>query len=168
MGEKARKIRNSRMRKQMVGCVQAVEVNKKFLVQFKYMQKIEMGSCLLTSICSEEEVDNNINKTIFDLSQKEGELLTIDVNSIDEEEFMFEQDMYFYVFHCLYVVNELLSDILEYQSREQIDYDPEFEDDILFGGNRVKYYKDVIVENNGDKGDHHSLSGRYTLNISSS
>ena len=68
---------------QVAGCVQAVVGEKNFLVQFKDRKKKEMGSCLITSVCSEYEVVHEVNEPISELLKKEGELLTIDDNPVD-------------------------------------------------------------------------------------
>ena len=57
MEENTREGRNSRIRKEVVGCVQDVVGNKKFLVQFGYGQNKDMGSFLLSCVCSKEGYD---------------------------------------------------------------------------------------------------------------
>ena len=54
-----------RIRKEVVGCIQAVVVKYKFLFQFEDIQQRDMGNFLLTHICSEEEVFHEVNEPIF-------------------------------------------------------------------------------------------------------
>ena len=63
-------------------------VKKKFLVQFEYGQKRDMGYFLL-HICSEEGVGHKVNEPISDLPPKEGVLLTINDNLVGEGKFIF-------------------------------------------------------------------------------
>ena len=52
--------------KEVVGCVQSLLGKNKFLVQFKYIQKRDMGYCLIMYVCSKEEVGHEANKPISD------------------------------------------------------------------------------------------------------
>ena len=72
MEEKAREGIIRRMRKDMVVFVHFVVGKKKFLVQFKDRQKIDVDCCLLTSICFEKEVGREVNRPSYDLPPKEG------------------------------------------------------------------------------------------------
>ena len=56
----------------MVVFVHFVAGKNKFLVQFKYRQKIDVDCCLLTSLCFEKEVGREVNRPIYDLPPKEG------------------------------------------------------------------------------------------------
>ena len=59
IGDKEDNIREGRRRwtgKEVVGCVQAVVRNKKFLFQFENKNNKEMISCLLVYVCLKEEV----------------------------------------------------------------------------------------------------------------
>ena len=51
----------------MVVCVQALAINHISLVQFFLRNKIDMGYCLLTSECYEEEVGHEMYEYISDL-----------------------------------------------------------------------------------------------------
>ena len=77
--------RISMKRNDVEGCVRDVVSNLKFLVQLKYGQKRVVGYFLLTHVCSEEEVDHEVNKPISYLTEKYCELLTIGDNPVDEE-----------------------------------------------------------------------------------
>ena len=57
---------------------------KEVPIKIKYVKKKEMGYFFLTHVCSEEEVGHKVNKPIFDLQKKQGKLLTIDGNPVDE------------------------------------------------------------------------------------
>ena len=57
MDENTRNGRIRRIRKEVVGCVQAVLGKKKLLVKFEYWQKKDMSSCSLVFLCLKEEVD---------------------------------------------------------------------------------------------------------------
>ena len=46
--------------------------------------------------------------------------MTIDVNHVDEEECMFKLGMYFSVLYCSCFKDEILMDMLEDQSREEV------------------------------------------------
>ena len=61
-----RDIRISRMIKKVVRCVQVVVKKKKFIVQFKDKKKIELGYFLILRVFSEEKVDHEMNKTIYE------------------------------------------------------------------------------------------------------
>ena len=99
MEEKIREGRSRRTRKEVVGCVQAVIGNNKYLLQFKDRQKREMSSHSLSYVCSKEEVGQEVDEPISDLPPKEqGELLTIDGDPVVEEVSIFENFMYLSVF----------------------------------------------------------------------
>ena len=59
--------------------------------------------------------------------------------------------MYFSVFYCLCFVNERLADMLEDNSREEGDSNPELKEGFIILDDRGKHWKGVIVENNEDK-----------------
>ena len=59
MGDNKREVRIRRMRKYVVGCVQAVVRKKRFSVQFEYGQNKQMSYFLLVFVCSKEEVEIN-------------------------------------------------------------------------------------------------------------
>ena len=72
------------MRKEELGCFQAVVGNKKLLVQFKDGKRREMSSSSLSYVCSKEEVGQEANGTISDLPKKEEfGLLTIYGDPVD-------------------------------------------------------------------------------------
>ena len=75
------------------------------LVKLKYTQNKSTGYFLLSYVCSEEGVGHKVNKPIPNL-KKISRIFTIDVNPVNEQECMFEQGMYLYVFNCLCFVNE--------------------------------------------------------------
>ena len=56
----------------MVGCIQDVVGNKKFLVKFEDGQKIEITYALLSCVCSKEEVCLEIYETVSDLTPNNG------------------------------------------------------------------------------------------------
>ena len=56
-----------RVRKEVLGYVQAVVGKKNFLFQFKYWHNRYIGSCFITHLCSEEGVGHKANKPISDL-----------------------------------------------------------------------------------------------------
>ena len=65
-----------RMRKEVVGCVQAVTGKKNFLVYFEYGQKKEISYSSLVFLSSKEEV--YMDETISHSTEKQqGDLLTI-------------------------------------------------------------------------------------------
>ena len=70
MEDNTREGESSRIRKDMVGYLQAVLGDNKFLVQFKDDQKREMGSISISYLCSKEEVCLQMEDTILDLPQK--------------------------------------------------------------------------------------------------
>ena len=79
MEENTREGRVRSMRKYVVGCVHAVVVKKKFLVQFKDGIKRDISSSLLSYLCSKKEVCLYTYEPISNLPEKEqGELLNID------------------------------------------------------------------------------------------
>ena len=90
--EKTREGRSRNMREEVVGCVHSIVGKKQFLVQFEDGQKRDMGSCLLTSVCSKEEFGHEVNEPISNLHKKEGDLLTIDGNPVGEGGCMFGED----------------------------------------------------------------------------
>ena len=74
--------------------------NKKLLVQFEDGQRGIMNSSSLFCVFSKEEVDQEANGTVLDLPKREAdELLTIDEDSIDNGDHMFEEGMYLSVFY---------------------------------------------------------------------
>ena len=100
--ENTREGRSRRIRKDVVGCVQAVVGNKKFLVQFEDGKKRDMSSILILYLCSKYKVFLEMDDPISDLPEKEqGEMLTIYGYPGVEEPCIFERGMYFSVFYCL-------------------------------------------------------------------
>ena len=78
MKEKIGEVIARRMRKEVVGFLQAMAEKKIFLVQLKYGQKKEMSSFLLQYFFSKEEVGLDTDEPISNLHEKQrGELLTI-------------------------------------------------------------------------------------------
>ena len=65
-----RKGRTSRMRKEVVGCVQSVVYKIKFLVLIEYGQKKEIGSCSLVYLNGKEEVDMKESITLSPKSKQ--------------------------------------------------------------------------------------------------
>ena len=58
-----------------------------------------MSYCSLSYVCSKEVVGQEVDDTISELTQKEqGELLTVDGDTVVEEGSMFERGMYLYIF----------------------------------------------------------------------
>ena len=77
MGDNTREGRSRRMRKEVVGCVQAVVDKNKLLVQFEDGKKKDIISCSLVFLFSKEEVE--MDEPLSNLPKKEqGELLIID------------------------------------------------------------------------------------------
>ena len=56
-----------RMRKEVLGCLQAMVGNKKFVVRFEYGQKRDMSASSLLYLCDKEEVGQEVDDTISDL-----------------------------------------------------------------------------------------------------
>ena len=77
-----RKGRSRRTRKEVVGCVQSVVGNNKFLVLFEDGQKKEIGSCSLVYLNEKEEVDMEESITLSP-EIEEGEPLTINGDTPD-------------------------------------------------------------------------------------
>ena len=96
------------MRKEVVGCFQAVMGNKKFLVQFEDGQKREISFFPLLYVCSKEDVCIEMDDPISDHNpKKQGDLLTIDRDPVVAEAFVFERGAYFSVFYFLCYVKEI-------------------------------------------------------------
>ena len=70
MEENTREGRIRRMRKELMGCVQAVVGKKKLLVQFKKLQKKEMIYCSIVYVCSREEICLEMDDPISNLAEK--------------------------------------------------------------------------------------------------
>ena len=68
--ENKREGSNRRMRKDVVGCVQAVVGKKNFLVQFEDVKKKEMSSCSLLYLCSKDEVCLEMDEPISYVPKK--------------------------------------------------------------------------------------------------
>ena len=77
--------------------------------------------------------------------------MTIDGNHVGEIECMFEQGMYFYVLYCLCYFNEILTEMLEDQQREEEYPGLELEDDFIYLDYRENNCKDVIVDINEEE-----------------
>ena len=69
MEEKTREGIRRRIRKKVVGCVQDVVEKKNFMFKLKYRRMIEMGSSLISYLCSKDEVRHKVNNTIYDLKK---------------------------------------------------------------------------------------------------
>ena len=65
-----------------------------------------MGCLLLARVCFEEEVGHKVNDPIYDIPDKEDELLTIDGNPVDVVKCMFEQGTYLSILYCLCLFHE--------------------------------------------------------------
>ena len=84
MGEKTREEIIRSIRKEMMGCVQALVGKKKCLVQFKYGKIIYTINCSIVLVCSKEEFVQGVKETISDLPKKhKGGLLTIEWGTVD-------------------------------------------------------------------------------------
>ena len=95
----------------MMGCVQAVLGNKKFVVQFENFQKREMSASSLSYVCEKEGVVKDVDKTISGLSKIEQvELLTINWNTVCEGDGTFLKGIILSMFYRLC----FLGDISEY------------------------------------------------------
>ena len=70
MEENTREERIRRTIKDVVVCVKAVTGNKKSLVQFQDGQKRNMNSCLLSYVCSKEEIGQEVEEPISELPPK--------------------------------------------------------------------------------------------------
>ena len=70
MEEEKRKGIISRMRKDVVGCVQAVVGKETILVQFKDIQRREMSASSLQYLFSKEEVGLEVDDNIYDLPKR--------------------------------------------------------------------------------------------------
>ena len=78
MKQKKREGINRFTRKEVVGYIQAVLVNKKFVVKFEDGQKREMSDSSLSYVCDKEQVGKEVDGTLYDLPIKvQGGLLTI-------------------------------------------------------------------------------------------
>ena len=95
-----RKGRTSRMRKEVVGCVQSVVWKNKFLFLFEYWQKKEIGSCLLVYLNETEEVEMEESITLSP-GIEEGVPLTINGDPPGGEPCIFVKGVYLSVFYCL-------------------------------------------------------------------
>ena len=71
MEENKREGRSGRTRKDVMGCVQDMVENNKFLFQFENGHKKEMFLCLLVYICLKEEVCLEIYDPISNLPEKQ-------------------------------------------------------------------------------------------------
>ena len=67
MEEKTREGRSNRMTKDVVVFFQDVLGKNNFLVQFEDGQKRDISASLLPSVCSKEEVGQEVDDTISDL-----------------------------------------------------------------------------------------------------
>ena len=73
-----------------------------------------MSSTSFSYLCPKQEVCLDKDEPISDLPPKrKGELLNIDGDPDVEEDSMFEIDIYFSVFYCLYYVKGISEDMLE-------------------------------------------------------
>ena len=70
MEENTREGRIRRMRKELMGRVQAVVEKKKILVQFKNLQKKEMISCSIVYVFLKEEICPEMDDPISKLPEK--------------------------------------------------------------------------------------------------
>ena len=49
---------------------------------YQFFQMKDMVYFMLTQVCLEEQFDYEVNDPIFDLEKNEGQMLTIDVNTV--------------------------------------------------------------------------------------
>ena len=95
-----------------------------------------MRDSLLLCLCEEEEVGQELDKTISDLPKiLKGELLTIYGYPGSELDGMFEKVIYFSIFYCLWFVEDKSYNMTEKQVLE--DTDPYLEGK---GGLSISYY----------------------------
>ena len=126
---------------------------KKFIFQFKYWKKKEIGSSLLVFLSYKEEVD--MDKPILHLPEKEqGELLTIDGDTDVGEPCMFVKGMYLPVFYCLCFAKNRSTYMSEYQVAEERDTEPNEEKDVRLDVIREENWRDVDEEGNNKKKFH--------------
>ena len=84
-------------------------------------------------------------------------MLTIDDNNVGEIECMFEQGIYFYVLYCLCYFNDILTEMLEDQQREEEYPGLDLEDNFISLDYRENNWKDDIVDSNEDKKKFHTF-----------
>ena len=89
-----------RMRKHVVGFVQSLLGNKKFLVLFKDGQKKEISASLFVVLSSKEGIDMD-EAILYSPKKEQGELLNIVGDPEVGEPFMFEKGVYFYIAYYL-------------------------------------------------------------------
>ena len=105
-----------------MGCVQAVQGKKKFLVQSKDGKNKEMSSCSIIYVCSTYEACLDMDEPISNLTKKEqGKLWNIDGYTDVEGPCMFDGGMYLSVFYCLCYVKKILMDMWEEKVSEERD-----------------------------------------------
>ena len=63
--ENTREVRIRSIGKYVVGCVQAVVGENRFLVKFEDVQKRDMSACLLLYLCKKEEFFQVVDETFF-------------------------------------------------------------------------------------------------------
>ena len=83
-----------------MGYVQSVLGNKKFLFKFENGQKRYMSASSLSCFCKKKRVKKEVDETIIDLSKiEQGELLTINWNTVCEGVGTFGKGINFYIFY---------------------------------------------------------------------
>ena len=92
----------SRMRKDLLFCVQSMLGKNKFLVQFKYGQYRYISASFLTHVCSKQEVGQEVDENISDPPSKiKCKFLAIHGDPVGEGYGMFEKCVHFHIFYCL-------------------------------------------------------------------
>ena len=120
-----------------MGFVSDVVVKKKNLVQVKGRKNIYISAYFLSYICGKEEVGQEVDKTISDISKiLQSELLTIYGDPVCELYGMFENLIYLFIFYYLCFVEDISVDIAYKQVMEDIDPDLEWQEDF-----RISYYR---------------------------
>ena len=147
--------RSMRMRKEVVGCVQAVAGKKNFVIQLEDGQKKEISSSLLLFLSLKEEVE--MDEAISHYSEKEqGKFLTIVGDPEVGEPCMFGKGMCLYVFYCLCCVKDVSTDISEDQVSEEKDPELNEDEDIRMDAIRGEHWRGVAEESD-DKKKMHAL-----------
>ena len=128
------------MRKQVVGYLQYVVGNKKFVVPFEDDHIKDMCTFLMSYVYDKEEVGEQVDETISAfLKRGQGELLNIDGYNVCEGDLRFGKVMFLYIFYCLCFVVDISQNTAEEKVTEEKDTDFEWEEKLGISDDR-KYH----------------------------